>query len=195
MDCVYSSRPLITDENLINFRRTRKELEIFWLYCGFSVGKNRAQAQRALAALLDMGRGKTPFDRIRYLIQNGTLRKCLEATRIGAWNRLERFLRQSVTQPLDLVNASVDQLQSIHGIAAAKSRLFVLCTRENARCAVLDRHILSFLRDKGHSVPESTPGSKKEYERIERLWLAEVDKSGLTPAQFNLKRWRERART
>ena len=190
----YADTPLITDENLINFRRTQEQLEIFWLYCGFSVGKARDPAQKALAKLLDMGRGKTPFARVRSLIKAGTLRSSLEATRIGAWNRLERFLRESVTRPMNLRHATREQLQQVHGIAGAKSRFFLLCTRRNARCAVLDRHILAHLRDVGHDVPEETPSSRKEYERIEQLWLAEVDKSGMTPAEYNLKRWRERAR-
>ena len=190
----YSDAPLITDENLLKLKRTREEREIFWLYCGFSVGKSRDQAQRALGKLLDAGKGRTPFARIRSLIRAGTLRKELEKTRIGGWTRLEGFLRETIEKNPDLDGGTVDELQQVHGIAAAKSRFFILYTRANARHAVLDRHILSHLRDQGHDVPDTAPASRRQYARIEALWLQELANSGMTPQQYNLKRWRERAR-
>jgi hypothetical protein len=190
----YSDSDLITDDNLINFARTEEELQIFLLYCGFSVNKTRRHAQTALAKLLDMGRGSLPFERIRSLIKAGRLRRCLEQTGIGAYTRLEGFLRNVVSANIDLRQGSVDDYDAIHGIGPTKARLFVLCTREDARCAVLDTHILKFLREQGYAkVPEQSPESLREYERLEGYWLKEVDKSGMTPAQYNLKRWRERA--
>lgn len=191
----YSDAPLITDENLINYRRTRVELEIFWLYCGFSVMRSRERAAGALAQLLDMGGGATPFARVKSLIAARRLRRALEATRLGGYTRLEAFLRDSVTKPLDLESGSAADFRKIRGVACAKSRFFVLCTRADARCAVLDRHILGFLRDAGYPVPDKTPTSERQYLRVESFWLQEVDKAGTSAARENLKRWRERAQT
>jgi hypothetical protein len=192
----YSATPIITDENLINFSRTLEELQLFWLYCGFSVMRSRERAQGALSRLLDDAVGLLPFDRIRQLELEGRLRQSLEATRIGGWNRLEGFLSHTLSAQLDLAQGVLEQFEAIHGIGLAKARFFLLCTREDARVAVLDRHILQFLSDQGYSdVPEQTPKSREAYGRLERYFLQEADKSGIQLALFNLERWRERAQS
>ncbi len=192
----YSDEPvkIITDDNLINFERTTEELQLFWLYCGFSVGKSRKHAQTALARLLDAGEGKTPCGRLRALIREGKLRDELYATRVGGWDRLEKFLRQSVDSGFNLRTVTVEKLEAVHGIGLTKARFFLLCSRETARCAVLDRHILTFIREQGHpDVPEQVGKSRKEYLRLEGYFLEEADKAGLSAARFNLKQWRARA--
>lgn len=189
----YSSYHLITDENLINFNRNEEELQIFWLYCGFSVQRSRAQAQKALASLLDMGEGELPFDRIRSLLERQKLRAAREATRIGSYNRLERFLADSIFKSIDFRNGTVDDFMRVHGIGNAKARFFILNTRKGARVAVLDRHILSELKSLGYNVPESSPLSNTQYKRCEEYFLNEADKAATEPARFNLSSWRKRA--
>ncbi len=192
----YSDAPIITDENLVNFSRSLEELQLFWLYCGFSVMRSRKPAQTALTRLLDDGIGDLPFDRLRQLADTGKLRESLESTRIGGWDRLEGFLRQTAEGRLDLKHGKVEDFEAVHGIGLAKARFFLLCTRENARVAVLDRHILQFLRDQDYpEVPESTPKSRKVYTRLEGYFLREADKSGIHPAPFNLEQWRQRAQS
>jgi hypothetical protein len=190
----YSDAPIITDENLVNFSRSLEELQLFWLYCGFSVMRSRKPAQTALTRLLDDGIGDLPFDRLSQLANTGKLRKSLESTRIGGWDRLEGFVRHTAEGGLDLEHGKVEDFEAIHGIGLAKARFFLLCTRENARVAVLDRHILQFLRDQGYpEVPESTPKSRKVYTSLEGYFLQEAERSGIQPAQFNLEQWRRRA--
>lgn len=191
----YSSYPLISDENLINFNRNEEELQIFWLYCGFSVQRSRAQAQKALASLLDMGEGDLPFDRLRFLLKRQKLRTALEATRIGSYNRLERFLIDSSWKSVDFRNGTVDDFKRVHGIGDAKARFFILNTRKGARVAVLDRHILRELKSLGYDVPENAPLSSTEYKRCEEYFLDEADKAAIEPARFNLSSWRKRARS
>ncbi len=194
---IYSEEPvtIITDDNLINFERTTEQLQLFWLYCGFSVGKSRRHAQTALAKLLDAGKGKTPFGRLRSLIREGRLRPALLETRIGGWDRLENFLLDTVNAGFNLRTVTVEELEAIHGIGMTKARFFLLCTRETARCAVLDRHILEFLRDQQYGdVPDQVGKSRKTYLRLEGYFLQEADSAGLSAARFNLKIWRARAR-
>lgn len=193
----YSEEPvtIITDDNLINFERTTEELQLLWLYCGFSVGKSRRQAQTALAELLDSSPGLTPFGRLRSLISAGRLQKELLLTRIGGWTRLEGFLVDTVNARFNLRTVKVEQLEAIHGIGLTKARFFLLCSRETARCAVLDRHILSYLRDQRYAdVPDQVGKSRKTYLRLEGYFLNEADRAGLSPARFNLQLWRARAR-
>ncbi len=190
----YSAAPIITDENLVNFARSIEELQLFWLYCGFSVMRSRDRAQNALAQLLDSGVGNLPFDRLASLVQQGTLRAELEATRIGGWERLENFIRQTVALKLDLQAGSLEDFEAVHGIGLAKARFFLLCTRDDVRVAVLDRHILQFLRDRGYAdVPDVTPKNRATYARLEAYFLQEAEKAGVHPAPFNLEQWRERA--
>jgi thermostable 8-oxoguanine DNA glycosylase len=189
----YDKNLLITDENLVNFQRTDEELQIYVLYCGFSVQRSRSRAAAAMADILNAGEGNLPFDRISSLIESQQLRGTLEATRIGGFDRLEKFLRSISNADLDLKCCSLADLRAIHGLGPAKARFFLLNTRPDARVAVLDRHILAELRALGHKVPEKPPQSEREYQRIEALFLAEADHVGEHPARFNLRTWRQRA--
>jgi thermostable 8-oxoguanine DNA glycosylase len=66
-----------------------------------------------------------------------------------------------------------------------------LHTRKDARVAALDTHILKYMRDCGYEVPKSTPGSKKQYKKIEEQFLQLADESGQTVADFDLSIWKK----
>ena len=81
-------------------------------------------------------------------------------------------------------------MEKIYGIGRKTSRGFILHTRPNAQCAVLDTHILKFLNEQGApDVPKSTPPSKSEYERLEKYFLSICRKKKITPAKQDLKVW------
>ncbi len=65
----------------------------------------------------------------------------------------------------------------------------VVYSREGARVAVVDTHVLKLLRGLGvPHVPDSVP-SGKAYARLERVMLDLSDASGMTVADFDLKVW------
>lgn len=190
----FGGPPIITDENLINYQRTDEELQLFLLYCGFSVGKSRRHAQTSLAALLDMGKGKLPFDRLRWLVTNDRLSQAVVDCRIGGMTRITGFLQDCASRHLDLRDGAVESYLDLHGIGLTKSRFFMLCTREGARYAVLDRHILQYLRDSGcPDVPKDPPKGLKAYVRLEAFFAMLADKAGESCAVHNLQNWTIRA--
>jgi thermostable 8-oxoguanine DNA glycosylase len=70
------------------------------------------------------------------------------------------------------------------------------CTRPNVRHAVIDVHLLKFLSNYlgEYNIPASTPGNKKEYARLEKLYLDYVDEVGANPAELDLAIWKIYAR-
>jgi endonuclease III len=93
----------------------------------------------------------------------------LVANKVGQYGRIERALRESLN--LDLRTASVAELMNVFGVGAKSSRFFVLHSRANCDCAVLDVHILRWMRKRGIQTPEQTPSGKK-YLELERVFLA-----------------------
>jgi thermostable 8-oxoguanine DNA glycosylase len=65
----------------------------------------------------------------------------------------------------------------------------VLHSRPDQQIAVLDTHILKWLREQGYNVPKATP-PKARYTIIEKDFLTECDKAGKTPAELDLEIWK-----
>lgn len=90
---------------------------------------------------------------------------------------------------------TVEDLENIKGIGAKTARFFIMHSRPNQRIAVLDTHILHWLRDQGVAAPKTTPskGSKK-YKDLELTFLTLADKLGEDPAILDLRIWNEYSR-
>jgi thermostable 8-oxoguanine DNA glycosylase len=78
--------------------------------------------------------------------------------------------------------------RKIHGIGPKTSRFFILWTRPHERYAALDVHILRWLRGLGHNAPRSTPNGRK-YGELEKIFLSEADKRGLSPGELDAQVW------
>src|SRR5690606_28462084 len=92
----------------------------------------------------------------------------LEASKLGQYHRLSKCFRESV-QTLDgsLKTCSVEDLESITGVGPKTARFFVLHSRPNSRIAVIDTHILKYLRTQGIDAPKGTPPKGEKYSRFE----------------------------
>lgn len=175
---------MINPDNITNFDATGEELEEVLLFWICAAGKNASNAARGLDRLLVDLRAYfspkfSPFELI-YKLQMYTtqsLADWLKVSGIGCYNHKARSMWELVNAGLDLRTCSLEDLMSIYGIGPKTARCFLIHSRRNARCAGLDTHILKYLRDKGHDVPKATPGSKKKYEKIERLFLTYVGKN------------------
>jgi thermostable 8-oxoguanine DNA glycosylase len=89
---------------------------------------------------------------------------------------------------LDPRSCTVEQLEAIHGVGPKTARFFLLWTGRKIRCAALDTHLLKFLRDLGYKVPKNTPSGTR-YAVIEKIALAEADKRGMNPNDFDWIIW------
>ena len=70
----------------------------------------------------------------------------------------------------DLNAVTLDELQEVRGISTKTSRFFLTHSREDFDEPVLDTHILRFLKDEGHDVPDSTPQNPKTYAEIAKIF-------------------------
>lgn len=183
---------MIDPFNITKYSQTHVQLEEVLLFWILAAGKRATQACRVLERFL-VG-SKKPFAKIRsisYQALPATLRRC----GIGCQTAKARSFWELAHSGLNLRTCSVLELEAIYGIGKKTSRCFLLHSRPDVRYAGLDVHLLHYLRDKGFNVPKSTPGSNKEYTRIEQIVLKLVDESGMTPAQFDLNKWSLYAKT
>jgi hypothetical protein len=184
---------LVDPANVINFNRTDSELELWWLFSGVVAGKTASTQARLLNEFLlslEPGDGvDTPFTRIARAEAQGNLKDKLIDSRLGQFNRLHKQFVQSLG--LDLRTCTVEDLEKIHGCGPKTARMFVMMSRPNQRMAALDTHVLKHLRAHGHSAPEATPQSKREYRRLEEEFLKLADASGMSVADYDLTVWKQ----
>lgn len=179
----------IDPKNITNFSRTNAELQSFWLFSLFVAGKNSDYAAGCLARLLHKARfnEQNPFDYLRELGETG-IHNALVAAKVGQYSRLTKAIVQSLD--LDLSTASLQDLMNVFGCGPKTARFFLLHSRPQCECAVLDTHILAWMRSKGIDAPVATPTGEK-YLFLERVFLnlAQSEFPLMSIAQIDLLLW------
>ena len=170
-----------------NFNRTQSELEEWLLFCVSVAGKTATQQALKLEQFLDFGTG-SPFSKIRNC---DNLRKRLEDCKLGQYNRIEYVFNQIVL--LDVSTVTLEELESIKGIGPKTARFYFLHSFPNQNIAVLDTHILSWLREQGYNAPKNTPNLKK-YKELEKIFLQEAENRNLTSAELDIAIWNEKSK-
>lgn len=168
---------------------TRVELEWHLIYTLIVAGKSAKFANAVVERLRDaVNKLNLKYCSVfSVLVWNSDL---LRVARTGRYKILERAFKGLISARIDLKTCSVDELEQIPGIGPKTSRFFVAWTRPEARVAILDRHVLRWMRLNGYNnVPENTPGNLKQYARLERAFLEEADKRGVTPQELDLEIW------
>ena len=196
---------MISPNEITNFNRTEAELEEFLLFCILVAGKKAKQTAEKLESFLFMsklGGDMSPFDWIEHLLKleaNGIgktspLLHCMETHKLGQYNRLYDAFKEIIQFKNNLKNVTLEELENVKGIGPKTSRFFLLYSRENTKCCVLDTHLLSHMReDLGIKTPKSTPSNKKKYKELEDILLKEIEKSGKTHAEYDLDVWKKRS--
>mgnify|MGYP002622262244 CR=1 FL=1 len=181
---------MVDPYDVTDFARSRGGLEEYWLFCLAVAGKKATMiASKVDEFLGGASADETPFSYVRRLVSEGTLAERLADVRMGKYALLERAYSASVSPGApDIATASAEELEGIPGVGPKTARFFIVHSRKGARVAVIDTHVLKFLRDRGHRVPPGFPG-RRDYARLERIMLSEVDASGLDPAEFDLAVW------
>lgn len=182
---------MIDPTQITNYNRTEAELEEFLMFAILVAGKTaKTQAEKLEAFLKPYTRvGTSPFEGLQHLIEIGSLVTYMKAHKLGQYNRLETAFRQILTFKGDLKKVSVQDLESVKGIGSKTARFFILHSRKDARHAVLDVHILKWMREQGYDAPKQTP-TKKKYSMLEQIFLTEAWKHEMTPADFDLMIWK-----
>ena len=186
---------MIDPVNITCFTNTKEQLEEVLLFWVLAAGKNAITASKCLENLMVNLHEKfslslyNPFECLRK-IKKEDLGVLLRSHGIGCYNNKAKTFYQLITSDLDLRTCSADELEDVFGIGMKTSRCFIIHSRRDANYAGLDVHLLNFLRDKGHDVPNQTP-TRKSYLEIEKIFLDIVRKSGMSVADFDLKIWKE----
>ena len=95
---------------------------------------------------------------------------------------------------LDAKNLKLPELESIYGIGPKTARFFLLHSFPDQNYAVLDTHILAWMREvRKYQVPKSTPSGKK-YEELEGWFLFEAHLVDMTPAELDILIWNQRSK-
>jgi thermostable 8-oxoguanine DNA glycosylase len=177
---------LIDPTDVTKFDRTDGELQLFFLFCQTVAGKTAKVQARFLDAFLRKGNGSTPFEIIQDMVDRGVLLEELKTSSLGQFNRLAAGFEQCLK--LNLRDATLEQLMEVKGVGNKTARFFLLHSRHNQSIAVLDVHILKYLRSQGIDAPKQTPSGKK-YLELEKNFLELAKKNNMTPADFDLMLW------
>lgn len=160
------------------------------IYALIVAGKSARFANDKIAALFHKEpKGCLPFTSIKCWIEQGALRERLEEVGTGNYTKLDKALREIVEANLDLATCTPQELEDLPGIGPKTSRFFILWTRPNEQYAALDVHILRWMREQGYDAPRGTPQSPALYAQLERAFLAEAHKRGMTPRELDLLIW------
>lgn len=177
---------MINPSEPTNFNRTQSELEEFLLFCVVVAGKNAHQQAKKLDAFLSLENGATPFEKIRKMCQKHTLKQNLEIVKIGQYSRIANVF--SVLSDHDIYSLDLDFLETIKGIGLKTARFYIMNCVPSQNYAILDTHILKWLKLQGYNVPKSTP-SRNKYLEIEQIFLNEAKKKTKTPLELDLEIW------
>jgi thermostable 8-oxoguanine DNA glycosylase len=191
---------MIDPNTITNFNRSEAELEEFLLFAILVAGKSAKQQAKKLDDFLYQQRltndasinGWTPFQEIEHLWKNNLLLDRMAHFRLGQYKRLETAFKGILDFKGRLSTITIEELESVKGIGSKTARFFVLHSRPNQNIAVLDTHILKWLKFLGYDAPKATP-SKKNYGEVERWFLMEANNRKMTPANLDLQVWKEYA--
>lgn len=176
---------MIDPAKITNFKRTEEQLEEFLIFCIIVAGKTAVIQAKKLDLFLN--NSKSPFKLINSYLKKGILLEKIKEVKLGQYKRLEKAFNQIIQ--LDVFNCTVAELENIMGIGPKTARFYILHSRLNQEVAVLDTHLLKWLRDElGLDAPKSTPSSK-QYLVLERAFLLYCKKHKKNPATLDLEIW------
>lgn len=189
---------MIDPFDITNYNRNKYELQEFLIFSICVAGKTAKQISIALDEFLKPCKKlrMKPFDLIRKYIEDNILLEKIKESSLGKHFLLLKGLYQIVNADLDLEKCKPEDLEKIHGIGQKTSRFFILHTRPAQNIAVLDTHILRYIREVlGYKkVPKSTPSSQRLYQELEKIFIQDAREKRKTVAQWDLEIWKMYAR-
>jgi len=174
---------------------TKPELE-WWILFGICVaGKSAKQTQAKLEAMLrdpeiDAG---SPFQRIDTAIRKRLLGRLLRKHKMGKYALFNKAFRAAIQINLDTV--SVESLEKVPGIGPKTARMVAMYgfPDTSGDVAVLDTHVLKWLRAQGYDAPKSTPTGRR-YLELEKAFIEEARRRGKTVRELDTSVWNQFAK-
>lgn len=188
---------MINPQEITNYNRTTAELQEFLLFAIMVHGKKAevqaVKLERFLNYLAHVTGCEMPFEMVDIAMNyeeedEDLLVKALKKFGLGQYGRLCQAIADLIQLP-DLRTVTVEELVNCFAIGPKTARFFIVHSRPNAWHAILDTHILKWLRLQGVECPKLTPQGKL-YDHFEKIFLTFVQKSGLSVAEFDLNIWK-----
>jgi thermostable 8-oxoguanine DNA glycosylase len=112
---------------------------------------------------------------------------------MGKYKLYNKAFRAAVN--IDLDSISVESLEKVPGIGPKTARMTAMYGFPDTagEVAVLDTHILKWLRLKGYDAPKSTPQAGKRYLQLEQAFIAEAKKRSMSSAELDTSVWKSYA--
>jgi thermostable 8-oxoguanine DNA glycosylase len=178
---------MLTEANLMNFERTTDQLEELLFFSLCVAGKNSQITMRGVNRLFE---GKShPFRWLRSLLNKKQFIPMMKKVGLGQYNRMQKSARCMVDSEIDLHTCSVAELESLHGIGPKTARFFLAFSRKGVKVAILDVHILRWMKKHGIKTPNKTPSTRKNYWELEKKYLALARRMKQNPAKLDYKVW------
>lgn len=184
---------MVDPANFTNFKLDDQGLEEYVLFSLMVFNKNADQTKVKLEQFLNWCHGekrtKSHFEVVKEKLKTRSGWDLVNEFKFGNTTIKGNGLEGLVNSGLNLRTCSVDDLEKISGFGMKTSRFFILHTRENARCACLDTHILQWLKYyTDEEVPRETPNRNK-YIKLEKMFLSIADAMGIHPAILDIRIW------
>lgn len=189
----------MNQNDITNFNRTKHELEEFLIFSICVAGKTANTIYPRVKTLMNRLRvckSRSPFAGVRSWVRHEIgfpFPILLRDLGIGCFKQKGMAITEVAFKGWDLRRVSLNKLESINGIGPKTARFFVLHTR-NQKCAVLDRHILRFMREE-HNIPtpKDTPPDGPRYNNLEQQFIGLYDEEYIktynTLAAFDYSIW------
>lgn len=183
-------------------KMTRPQLE-WWILFGIMVaGKNAKSTEKKLNELLDLlhtmyPHVRWPFDLVSIAYKYKTLDLALMKVKTGKYKLLSKGFKSAI-EHLNLKmwrDLTIHELEAVHGIGPKTARMILLYSGQRCNGIPIDTHMLKYLRLMGiKNVPKTTPGSKKEYKRLEDILIKEARELGISLRDFDTAVWKHYAK-
>lgn len=190
---------MIDPDNITKYDRDEAGLQEFLLFALLVQGKNAkiqsVKLEQFLIYLAALTGERLPFvmvDIARNLDDDETgetlLHTSMRKFGLGQYGRLTQAIDDLLLLP-PLDEVTVEQLENCFAVGPKSARFFIVHSRPDQTHAILDTHVLKWLRGKGIDAPKNTPQGKW-YSHFEKIFLTFVWESGQSVAEFDLAIWR-----
>lgn len=204
---------MVNAQDIIQYDRTDWELEELVLFLVAVAGHNAETTSKALRNFFYTDK-VSPFQQVKEMdTVTGMLLERLKQARMGCYTKLEKSYRQLANSNIDLRTCTLEDLMKFHGVGRKSASCFIGWTRRGQKMAMLDTHLLKFLRSqqtyflssvcprtplslsiaeqfKDLKIPRTTPSSKKLYDKLENIYLDICKFYKKDPIEFDLELWK-----